>query len=476
MRSTDEAIEVLLELAAVPVTAVPDAQLRAEILDLVRAANLVQTALWRRIGSFERRGLAEADGFRSTRSWLSAFGRMSPHAATGACQRAAVVDQLSALTVAAQRGEVSGEHLGKVVALVEDIGIGPVQAADQVLAELVGSARPADIGLACDRVRAYVNPDGAEPDPEAILQRRGLTLARSGDMVRLRGQLDPEAGAVVMTALDALMTPPSAHDERTAAQRRADALTELARLPLHQTTLPIVGGARPQLGLLITPQALLRQSPRPGTDPIPDWITRLANHTPQPGPQPRPDPQSGCGRRDNSSGNGGSGGSGGKDNDGGGGGSHDRGGGAPGVDNQAANNAGPPPTVPHQPGPPEPGPHQPGPPEPPPRPSDDPFVAIGIPPAPEPAWLSWVGSIHTTTAQRLACDSVIYRVLYDPATGQPLDVGRTHRTAPPWIRKALHARDRGCRWPGCTAPTPWAGVSLVASMYASQTAPEAAAD
>ena len=50
---------------------------------------------------------------------------------------------------------------------------------------------------------------------------------------------------------------------------------------------------------------------------------------------------------------------------------------------------------------------------------------------------------------------MLYRVIYDRATGRPLDVGRAYRTAPPWIRKALHARDHGCRWPGCTAATPW---------------------
>jgi len=80
---------------------------------------------------------------------------------------------------------------------------------------------------------------------------------------------------------------------------------------------------------------------------------------------------------------------------------------------------------------------------------------MGVPPVSAPGWLAWAGPIATATVQRIACDSVIYRVLYDPVTGQPLDVGRSYRTAPPWIRKALHARDRGCRWPGCQAPTAW---------------------
>src|SRR4051812_48436813 len=77
----------------------------------------------------------------------------------------------------------------------------------------------------------------------------------------VRGQLDPEAGAVVLTALDAVMAPPGVGDERTAAQRRADALTELARLPLGRDLVPVVGGSRPQVGLLVTPEALLRHAP-----------------------------------------------------------------------------------------------------------------------------------------------------------------------------------------------------------------------
>ena len=34
------------------------------------------------------------------------------------------------------------------------------------------------------------------------------------------------------------------------------------------------------------------------------------------------------------------------------------------------------------------------------------------------------------------------RGIVDPRTGLPLDVGDRYRVAPPWIRKALWARDR----------------------------------
>jgi hypothetical protein len=56
------------------------------------------------------------------------------------------------------------------------------------------------------------------------------------------------------------------------------------------------------------------------------------------------------------------------------------------------------------------------------------------------------------TARRLACDAGVVRLLED-AHGEPLDVGRKTRSIPPAIRRALKARDAGCRFPGCDATT-----------------------
>ncbi len=39
--------------------------------------------------------------------------------------------------------------------------------------------------------------------------------------------------------------------------------------------------------------------------------------------------------------------------------------------------------------------------------------------------------------------------------GIPLDVGRRYRTETPGIRRALEARDQGCRFTGCGMPAAW---------------------
>src|SRR5438046_143602 len=52
------------------------------------------------------------------------------------------------------------------------------------------------------------------------------------------------------------------------------------------------------------------------------------------------------------------------------------------------------------------------------------------------------------TSQRLACDPSRVVMRHDRA-GRVTEVGARTRTIPPAIRRALHHRDRGCRFPGC---------------------------
>ncbi len=65
--------------------------------------------------------------------------------------------------------------------------------------------------------------------------------------------------------------------------------------------------------------------------------------------------------------------------------------------------------------------------------------------------------IPAARARLLACDGAVTRIVFGPA-GQPLDLGRTHRVVPPHLRKAIEARDLGCVFAGCDAPTHWCEV------------------
>jgi hypothetical protein len=87
----------------------------------------------------------------------------------------------------------------------------------------------------------------------------------------------------------------------------------------------------------------------------------------------------------------------------------------------------------------------------------DALTAAGVAPVDKP-WLDWVGPVSPATARRIACDAEFFRIVLDPRNGLPLDVGSAYRIVPPWIRKAVLARDRTCRWPGCDAPRAWLDI------------------
>jgi Domain of unknown function (DUF222) len=62
--------------------------------------------------------------------------------------------------------------------------------------------------------------------------------------------------------------------------------------------------------------------------------------------------------------------------------------------------------------------------------------------------------IAPETVRRLACDATIIPMVLGSA-GEILDVGRSMRTCPPKMLKALWIRDKGCTFPGCSRPPAW---------------------
>jgi len=56
--------------------------------------------------------------------------------------------------------------------------------------------------------------------------------------------------------------------------------------------------------------------------------------------------------------------------------------------------------------------------------------------------------VSSETSRRLACDASRVVMRHDE-DGRLVEIGARTRTIPPALRRALHHRDRGCRFPGC---------------------------
>ena len=65
--------------------------------------------------------------------------------------------------------------------------------------------------------------------------------------------------------------------------------------------------------------------------------------------------------------------------------------------------------------------------------------------------------ISAETSRRLSCDASVVPIkgpikgpIKADTAGETLNIGRKSRSIPPAMRRALHLRDQGCRFPGCT--------------------------
>ncbi len=73
---------------------------------------------------------------------------------------------------------------------------------------------------------------------------------------------------------------------------------------------------------------------------------------------------------------------------------------------------------------------------------------------------AFTGPIHPRDVERLLCDCTVSRIVTGPDS-LPIDVGRSRRTIPPAMRRAVVARDGGCRFPGCDRPPGWCQIHHV---------------
>lgn len=109
-------------------------------------------------------------------------------------------------------------------------------------------------------------------------RRRFLSIWQTWDGdYRVEGMLDAENGALFQTAIRAASRRRGRDDDRTPAQRRADAAGDLARHRLDAGQLPRRGGERPHL-LLVADLQTLRLEPGSRLAKL-DWGPLVTGHT-----------------------------------------------------------------------------------------------------------------------------------------------------------------------------------------------------
>ena len=245
-------------LAALDPAGVPDAVLTDALRELWVQCCRLAAEFSRLLAGLDARGGATVDGAPSTSSWLRGHTRMAPSHAQDQIRVARLMQRLPEVEADYRAGRIAYAHMVVIARTAETVGPHLVARVEDVLAEAARRMDPRQLRILAARIRSAVDPDGDLADSNAAHDRRRLHLSETFEGCwALDALLDPEGGAMLRTALEAVLTPPRPGDDRTPAQRRADALVELATGQLRHGPLPEAAGERPHLSVTIDAPSLL---------------------------------------------------------------------------------------------------------------------------------------------------------------------------------------------------------------------------
>jgi hypothetical protein len=254
----------------------------AWVAGLQQLRDAVDAAMLTAVANFDAAGDGETlHGAASTASWLRGAVGLAPGDAS---ERVRIArrsrDVLAAPVGHLRSGGITFDHLRSIDRAVRFIPAGREAEAVALLTDLAVTAPVADVRTAGKHLRLVADPDGTLADCERQFERRHLTLAPLLDgMTSVDGLLDAESAALLNAALEPFLVPMGPGDARSAAQRRADGLTDIVRTACDHRLLPMVGGERPHLQVLIAggpgeasgdaTSVRLPLSPLPGTAWLP---------------------------------------------------------------------------------------------------------------------------------------------------------------------------------------------------------------
>jgi hypothetical protein len=257
----------------------PDARIEDDFAELQNVIEQLEVERLRRIAEIDRRRLFERDGHLSVGAWLTTTFKVGWGVARDQVRTARALEAMPATRVALEAGDVSMSAVRVLVAARE----ADPPAFERAETQLVEAARIHSIGD-LQRVTAYwrqaAEREQALDGEDRIRERRRLHASVSLlGTVRVDGDLDRENGETLLTALRALMDAESrvSHggDDRSPAQRRADALGEICRQWLDRSERPQVAGERPHVTVTVGAELLRSELDHVGTVP-PETARRLA--------------------------------------------------------------------------------------------------------------------------------------------------------------------------------------------------------
>jgi hypothetical protein len=416
----------LAELAGLDPTALDAAALMGQITDLATFISQAQGQLTRLAATLDTTGGAAEAGHKSASAFLRTQCGLAPGRAAAVVATGRGLRELEATEKALHAGVISFDQAQIIAQTATGLG-DAVGLAEQVLLDHAPGLDTARLRQFADEVAYRADPGAAEERENKRWDKRhlsfGLTLDNTGVLSGSCG--DAVSYEIVRTAAEAFSPPAGQLDTRTAAQRRMDGLVAACKAALDGGSAPERHGSAPHITVLVKDETLAQAAAyaaaAQGAGAAPGYAA---------GADQDPGGAHGTGTRPGHLA-------------------------AAGLGTGGAQRTGQ--AEPATPGPVADASSGPA-------PGVSPSLIAGTPALITEAPRLITGAApgrtgHGTllTARQvlaLCCGAQIGAIRWDD--GLPLDVGRTARTEPPGLRRALEARDQGCRWTSCGALAAWA--------------------
>ncbi len=242
----ERAEAVLAELHDADLDGLADDTLTDAVQALQRLRGSLESAEAAVLSRWDAQGCWRGSGAKTGAAWLAWRQRLPVQVARQRLRHARVLRTLPAVGQAWAAGEVDRAHLSAMLGVRTARTAGAFDTGHETLLGLARTSTFTHFKRACDHWELTVDPDGAEQGTEGDRASREVQLAQTfGGMWFGRMTLDPVSGEIVNTTLrmierdlfdtdwaqakERLARQPLVIElTRTPAQRRADALVEMA--------------------------------------------------------------------------------------------------------------------------------------------------------------------------------------------------------------------------------------------------------
>lgn len=241
------------ELGEKDASGLPDGQLLSGAQALAKLASRLSAVRGQMLVAIDERRSWRSSGMRTLIQWNERASGQSPKAATREIKRAhALEEDLPVLSRALKSGEIFAEHVDVVRKVFSTPPLKEAVNDEGVQKEFVSWAKQCGTREFERRVRARALRNdpalGVKLEKSEAKDER-VAFAPEGFGMRVTGWLSSETSAILDTALSALMGRKGVDDTRTLPQRRAGALVEMASLKLDEGSLGRGARIRPHLSV-----------------------------------------------------------------------------------------------------------------------------------------------------------------------------------------------------------------------------------